>query len=158
MMIRKALFHIKGWLQLIWYKLIYGSMLAIGKGVTARRALNISIEKGASIKIGNHTFFNNYCSINAMSSVEIGDDCLFGEGVRIYDHDHRFRELGVPISRQGFKSVPIKIGDRCWLGSDVVVLKGTVLPNDCVVAAGVVLKGVYPAASIIKNDSICHRN
>lgn len=36
-----------------------------------------------------------------------------------------------------------------WIGANTVILRGTVIGRDCVVGAGSVLKGVYPAGSVI---------
>jgi carbonic anhydrase/acetyltransferase-like protein (isoleucine patch superfamily) len=45
--------------------------------------------------------------------------------------------IELDISRQ--TSEPIRIGDYCFIGSRATVLKGTNLPNNCVLAAGAVL-------------------
>ena len=43
----------------------------------------------------------------------------------------------------------IHIGSNCWIGAKVTVLDGVFLEDDCVVAAGAVLKaGRYAANSI----------
>lgn len=62
------------------------------------------------VKIGNSCFFNNGCSINANKSITIGDGTLFGENVKIYDHNHRFRERDILIKEQGFTMGEIEIG------------------------------------------------
>ena len=49
----------------------------------------------------------------------------------------------------GYKTSPVVIGDDVWIGANTVILRGTVIGRDCVVGAGSVLKGVYPAGSVI---------
>ena len=60
------------------------------KGVLhARDTFRLNIE-GGKITIAGRVFFNSNVSISSVDSVEIGDGCLFGENVKIYDHDHKF--------------------------------------------------------------------
>ena len=42
---------------------------------------------GEGVKIGDNVFFNNGTSIAAKEKIEIGDNCIFGENVKIYDHN-----------------------------------------------------------------------
>ncbi len=43
----------------------------------------------AQLIIGDNVFMNNYCSINCLDEIEIGENTLFGEGVKLYDHNHQ---------------------------------------------------------------------
>lgn len=81
-------------------------------------------------------------------SVTIGDDVEFGPGVLIYDHDHDFRMPG-GLAEQKYKTAPIKIGNNVWIGANSVILRGTTIGNNCVVAAGTILHGEYPDDSLI---------
>lgn len=64
----------------------------------------------------------------------------------LYDHDISSAES---IHDSGYKTSPVVIGDDVWIGANTVILRGTVIGRDCVVGAGSVLKGVYPAGSVI---------
>src|SRR5690606_41248061 len=68
---------------------------------------------------------NNYCSINCLKDIEIGENTLFGEGVRIYDHNHQYsyENAHLNVNPREFTFGAVKIGQNCWLGSNVVVLK-----------------------------------
>ena len=92
MLIYKILFHIAAAIKKVWLKLIYGNAVVFGKGVTWRSHFHLAIEPKAKVEIGEHCFFNHDCSISAMQQVTIGANTLFGENVRIYDHNHRFRQ------------------------------------------------------------------
>ena len=46
-------------------------------------------------------------------------------------------------------SPPIQIGDHCWIGTNAVLLAGTVLGDRCVVGAGSVVTKSFPAGSVI---------
>ncbi|QNQ83110.1 acyltransferase [Lactobacillus sp. PV037] len=155
MKILSAYYHgkavLKKWVLLIlfWKKLI------IGAHTTWRKGLSVTIGKDGKVEIGKNCFFNNYCSINSLQTIKIGDGTLFGEGVKIYDHNHRFRDPNVPIKYQGYKSAPVNIGKHCWIGSNVIILKGTSIGDNCVIGAGCVVSGEVPSNTILKltNDN-----
>lgn len=149
MKLMKAWYHLIAYIQFAFYKLIYGQRLKIGKHVTWRRGFSIMKDKKAIIKIGDDCFFNNDCSIAANTSVEIGDGTIFGECVKIYDHNHRFRN-SAPIKEQGYSNGKVSIGKHCWIGSNVVVLKGAEISDNCVIGVGCVINGFVPEGSIVK--------
>lgn len=137
-------------LVLLWYKLIYRKSLTVGARVHFRKRFDLMVASGASCSIGDDVFFNNGCSLNANERIEIGSNCLFGESVKVYDNDHRFNEYR-PIAEQGFSCAPVVIGSNTWIGSNVVVLKGTQIGANCVVGAGCVLRGKIPDGTIVRS-------
>ena len=140
MVLLKCYYHISAILKLFVYRLIYGKSLKVGKRVTFRKGFSIMIEKGAYVEIGDGSFFNNYCSISAMGKIYIGKNCLFGESVKLYDHNHVFNRENVLIKNQGYSVGKIKIEDNCWLGSDVIVTKNVTIGENTVVAAGEIVR------------------
>ena len=148
----KLWYHIIAAIQYLFYMVLYGRYLQVGKHVTWRRGFSIMMEKNAEIKIGDNCFFNNDCSIAANHLVRIGDGCLFGENVKIYDHNHRFAD-SKPIKEQGFSNGEVHIGKHCWIGSNVVILKGANIADNCVIGAGCVVSGEIPSGMIIALDN-----
>lgn len=136
----------------IKYKLIYGKRIVFGKNVRFRKRFSIVIEKSGKLIIGDNCFFNNDCSINCLNEIKIGSDSIFGEGVKIYDHNHVFNKSGL-IKSQGFSTGKIVIGNNCWLGSNVVILKNTSIGDDCVIGAGVVFNERLERGMIVKKSS-----
>ena len=59
------------------------------------------------------------------------------------------RRSHVPIKDQGIVKSPVRIGDDVWLGTKVVVTRGTDIGDHCVVAASAVARGVYPPRSVV---------
>lgn len=150
MIVRKIIFHILTFFTVTWYRVLYGSHAFIGTGLSLRKDFNLMIAKGAKVSIGHGCFFNSHCTIDAESAIAIGDNCLFAENVKIYDNNHCFSQAGVPIKEQGAKSDPITIGNNCWLASNVVVLKGSNIGDNCVIGANCVVSGNIPAGSIVR--------
>lgn len=152
MKLLKLKYHIKAFFKKLGYKIIYGSKLKIGSKTTWRANFHIAIE-GGRVVIGKNCFFNNGVSINSLESVEIGDGTITGANVHIYDHNHQWKDTDASIKEQGYTTSPTVIGKHCWLGTNVVVLKGAHIGDNCVIGAGVVVKGDVPAGSVIIKDT-----
>lgn len=153
MTILKIHFHLRAAIKKFFYKLFFGKSIHFGNKTTFRKNFNLYIEKGAKVTFGDNCFFNNSCSVNSLDSITIGDGCIFGEGVKLYDHNHKFSDLNVPIKKQGFSKAPIKIGHDCWICSNVTILKGVTIGNNCVIGAGCLVYKDIPDNSIVKNSS-----
>ena len=135
----------------IYYRIIYGSKLRIGKNFQFRKGFGLLIYSEGGVKISDNVFFNNYCSICALNEVIIGEGTIFGENVKIYDHNHIYSNPDIPIKDQGYTSAPIHIGKHCWIGSNVSILKGVTIGDNCVIGAGCVIYGNIPSNSIVIN-------
>lgn len=94
-------------------------------------------------------FFNNGCSLTSRKYINIGANCIFGENVKIYDHNHCYKKANLPICKQGFVSAGITIEEDCWIGSDVVILKGVTIGRHSVIGAGVIVYKDVPANSVL---------
>lgn len=86
-----------------------------------------------------------------MNHISIGTGTVFGENVKIYDHNHIYSNPVVLIKKQGYTSAPVHIGKHCWIGSNVTILKGVSIGDNCVVGAGCVIYKNVPANSIVVN-------
>lgn len=51
--------------------------------------------------------------------------------------------------KSDFKAATITIGKNCWIGTNVVILKGTTIGDNCVIGAGCVVSGDIPKGSIV---------
>lgn len=122
--------------------------IRLGTHVRAHRRSKLLAFGSGVLEIGNDTALGNGVSINCMEKITIGEGVQIGPDVKIYDHDHDFRVPG-GIGAEKFKTAPVEIGAHSWLGCNVVILMGTTLGENCIVGAGSVLKGQYPANSVI---------
>lgn len=123
--------------------------IILGNNINIRNYCNILVGSNAELNIGANVFMNNYCSINCLEKIEVGENTLFGEGVKLYDHNHQYSAEKVEF--QKFNTAPIKIGKNCWLGSNVVVLKGVTIGDNVIIGAGCLIHKDIPANSIIIN-------
>ena len=144
---KKVFIRINCSLKKLWLKLLYGKNIKFGKHFHFRKRLGINIDGGKLI-IGDRVFFNNDCSINSHEKIIIGDDTLIGENVKMYDHNHIFNDIGVEPHK--FKSQEIVIGKKCWICSNVTILKGTVIGDGAIISAGTIVNGIIPPHTIVK--------
>ncbi|MEY8758572.1 acyltransferase [Chryseobacterium tongliaoense] len=127
--------------------------ITIGERFFVRDYCNISVLPGAKLTIGNGVFFNNYSSVNCIDTIIIGNDTIFGEGVKLYDHNHKYGfNPDFFVDKTDFKTSPVIIGKNCWIGSNAVILKGVEIGDNCIIGAGCVVHKSIPANTIIKNS------
>lgn len=123
-----------------------GAQVEIGDRVILDN--DLTIECRGSLRIGNGTIFGHHCTIGAIESVEIGEDCLIAEMVAIRDHNHRFDRLDIPYRDQGISSAPVRIGRNVWLAGKVTVTAGVTIGDNTVVGANAVVTKDLPANSV----------
>lgn len=150
MLIIKFWNHFFCCIKKLLYHMLWGNRVSFGRKTTFRQRFDLAIEEKGKVTIGNRCFFNNDCSIICMNKVSIGEGTLFGEGVRIYDHNHRFNKLEEPIKTQGYSIGEVTVGKHCWIGSNVVLLKGAKIGDNCVIGAGCVIAQEIPENTVVK--------
>lgn len=129
-----------------------GYAVTIGK-LHVREDFSLRIRSNGKLKIHDNVFFNRACSINCMNSIEIGNNCIFGEGVKMYDHNHNFKDSRILIKDQGYSVAPIVIGENCWVGSSVTILKGVNIGSNVVIGANCLISEDIPNNSIVRHKA-----
>lgn len=123
-----------------------GGKIQIGFHMCALENCRFSAHGGV-LQIGNDVGFNTNCIVSSHESIQIGDNVEIGPNVCIYDHDHDIKCAG-GIKSGKFVTEPVRIGNNTWIGANVVVLRGTEIGNNCVIAAGSIVKGKVADNSI----------
>ena len=88
--------------------------------------------------------------MHAIKEIRIGSETIFGENVRVYDHNHRFADEKEAIKGQGYSTAPVVIGEHCWIGSNVTILKGATIGDNCVIGAGCVIAENIPSNTVVR--------
>jgi acetyltransferase-like isoleucine patch superfamily enzyme len=139
------------------------SKLSVGEGSIVEGSL-ISEREGSEIIIGANTFIGESLIASA-NRIEIGDDVLIAWGCNIVDHNShsivwRDRQMDVRnwyVGRKDWSHVitkPVRIGDKCWIGFNVAILKGVQIGEGAVIGAGsVVTKDVSPWTVVVGNPA-----
>lgn len=125
-----------------------GAELRIGRHFKMRDGAKIKVRKGGKCVIGDNTSINSNNMIICHENIEIGANCQFSPNVQVYDHDHDFRDAD-GIGAMKYKTSPVKIGNNVWIGANTVILRGTNIGDNCVIGAGSVIKGIFPASSVV---------
>jgi acetyltransferase-like isoleucine patch superfamily enzyme len=123
--------------------------LEVGAGTLFEPGVWITAPDRARVRIGEGTFLNKGVMVAAQELVEIGSHCMLANGCFVSDANHRFDDLDLPITWQGFLSKgPTRIGDNCWLGANVVVGSGVTIGERCVIGANSVVTRDVQAFSV----------
>lgn len=107
--------------------------------------------KNSIISIGNNTVFSNDITIIAQSEIKIGERCLIGDRITIFDCD--FHEVDASTrTRSTGKIASVNIGNNVWIGSLVTILKGVNIGDNSVIAANSVVTKDIPANTLVSGN------
>lgn len=137
---------VRCFLKKVYFLNRYRNNLKMGRNILFYRRFYLF--SFGELVIGEGCFFNDDCSINCMSMIKIGDNCLFGKNVNIYDHNHIY-ESGRLTKEMGLSHKKVLIGNNVWCGSNVVILPGVKIGNNCVVGAGTTVYKDIPDDTLV---------
>lgn len=130
-------------------QLLREGRLDLGRDVILYESVFLNAAPGGAIALGKGTFLNRNVAINAIDRVDIGAHCLFAPGCFIADHDHRFGDMDLTVTEQGFASKgPVRIGDHVWCGANVVITSGVTIGERSVIGANSVVTRDIPPHSV----------
>ena len=122
-----------------------GGKISIGRGVLIGDGVTISAIQGGTVEIGDGVGVGEYSRIMAHQKIEIRKGCNIAPHVYFYDHDHVFDASGV--HRYEYINGSISVGADSWIGTNTVILRDTEIGDGCLIGAGSVVKGSFPAHS-----------
>lgn len=101
------------------------------------------------LRIGDRCLIGRGSHLVAHRCLEIGDDVITGPRCYVTDQNHVYADPDVPIRLQWPADDPVAIGAGSWLGAGAVILPGTRLGRNTVVAAGAVVRGEFPDHTVL---------
>ncbi|HEY1133693.1 MAG TPA: acyltransferase [Nocardioides sp.] len=129
----------------------------IGRGTLVGRSCTLTVgyvgpddvPPDRGLVIGDRCVLGARTTITAHESVTVEDDVWCGQGVFVSDASHSYQDPGTPVGRQLGRHQPVRIGAGSWIGHHAIVLPGTTIGRQVVVAAGSVVRGDVPDHSVV---------
>ncbi len=97
------------------------------------KGVNMKLFNDANLYIGDGFSSNANLIISCASSITFGKDCLLGWNITIMDNDGGHFILDKYSNIVLNNPQEIKVGNHVWIGAESSILKGSIIPNDCVV-------------------------
>lgn len=111
------------------------------------KAVQLLVWNNGTLEIGNNAWFGSFCKIVSFQKIVIGENFMASWECQLFDTDFHFIK-DVDANSISDNTAPVHIGNGVWLGSRVTVLKGTGLPDQCILATGSICnkdyRGIYP--------------
>ncbi len=140
------------------------NQVVLGKNVRLSGWLTV-LDKG-KISVGDYTLIGNKTVVQAWKSVAIGSFVMISPEVWIQDNNShsiyaqdRFVDMlgskdfnPTNIDMTNAVSKPIVIGDHVWIGRRATILKGVVIGDRSIIAAGAVVTHDVPSDSIVAGN------
>ena len=132
-------------------KVFNQGIITIGNNVIIRPSTGLYANPGVKLDIGNNVEIGNHSTIAAHHGIIIEDDVLTGPHVFIADYNHAYRNVGLPIWKQGEyapTNSKVIIGKGSWLGTNVVIVGNVHIGKHCVIGANSVVTKDIPDYSV----------
>lgn len=116
---------------------------------------NVRIFGPAKLSVGRNCRISYDCIIQANGGIELGDEVIFGPGVKLWSVNHVIDRLDTPIFDQGYDHKPVVIGNGVWLGANCFIMPGARIGDHVVISAGSVVAGkdVEPSSILAGNPA-----
>ena len=148
------------------------AFVSIGEDSHIFCAFNL-LRPEARIRIGARSQIGNVNFVCARE-ITVGDDVLMAWGITVLDSNHHAiqwedRKFDVPRCREDYlaglplgfshdwepvEKHPVRIGNKCWIGCNAIILKGVTIHEGAIIGAGsVVTKDVEPWSIVAGNPA-----
>lgn len=126
--------------------------LILGRGTVISSYTKVKAT-GGTLVTGERTRIATGCFLDAQAGgLKIGSGVLIGPNCVLITSSYHHEKLGVPLEEQGFESKGTRIGDNVFIGSNSVIMDGSDVGDDVIVAAGSMVSGVVAPRSIVSGN------
>lgn len=143
------------------------SKIVIGKDTHIRGELLV-FGYGGEIEIGEYCYIGEGTRIWSGDNILIGNNVLISHNVNILDtNSHEINHLeraegfkqlitkGHPSKKGNILTAPVTINDHAWISFGATVLKGVIVGEGAIVAAGSVVTKDVPSWTIVAGNPAC---
>lgn len=134
----------------------FGRTLSFGDYIVSRweKAKALKFGEGASIydssivfgdvKVGANTWIGPFTILDGTGGgLTIGEHCSISAGTQIYTHDTVSRSLSG--GKAEIEYAPTRIGDRCYIGPNVIISKGVTIGNGVIIGSNSLVLNDIPS-------------
>lgn len=122
--------------------------IRLGRSVQVRDV--VVLKSDGELRAGDWVIFGHAAVVAATGQVVLGDRVGLGERVSVIDSDHGADGSDAFYLRQPLRVAPVRVASNVLVGANAVILRGTEIGPNAVVAAGaVVAGGEHPAGWLI---------
>ena len=128
---------------------VEGTVIIKGKAGFGAGTL-IAVGKGATLTLGDNFLITARSEIACFKEITFGDNCLISWNILLMDTDAH--SIYYEDKKLINDDKPIKIGNKVWIGCRTLILKGTEIPDNCIIGANLVNKKFTKENSIIAGN------
>ena len=92
----------------------------------------LHVERGGTLELGPRCYFNYGAQFDVRQSVKVGERCMFGSYVRVFDAP----------------GAPVVLGTDVWVAHGAVINPGVTIGDGAVISAGSVVSQDVPAGML----------
>ncbi len=107
--------------------------------ISSNNYSSIVVKDNSKLTIGSGTSFSQvsiWCSLK----ITIGNNCVFGSGVKIWDTDFHNFEYGAAYTTRNSKRNDINISNNVFVGANSLILKGVRIGDNAIIGANSVIR------------------
>jgi len=108
-------------------------------GSTLYVAKYVIIKNLEKISIGENVSLHEFCYIDGLGGIFIGDNVSIAHSSSILSTNHQWGDRSLPIKYNPVVSAPVTIANDVWIGCGVRILAGVTIGPRSVIAAGAVV-------------------
>lgn len=126
------------WNELVFDRWERAKSLGFGSGTSIYDSTLVF----GNVQVGENTWIGPFCILDGSSGLSIGSYCSISTGVQIYTHDSVKWATSGGVLPYEYEST--RIGNRCYIGPNVVIAKGITLGDGCIVGANSLVLTSFP--------------
>ncbi|WP_299004346.1 acyltransferase [uncultured Caulobacter sp.] len=129
--------------------LLGASKIFIAERVRILPGIRIEVHGEGRLEIRRNVRIGQNVHITCASELVIDEGTIVTGNVVITDIDHEYRDVEKSVIDQPFLNARTRIGRNCFIGAGACIQAGTALGDGCIVGANSVVRGHFPAHSVV---------